>query len=173
MVKYTKKIWKFTRLFIISIGLTLLFFIVFISPIVKFLLEKYDETIIGRQISLEWVIVNPFSGSIQLNGLNVYESMSDELFLSADELSVDFNLVKLIHGEYEISDLKIDHLIGHVIKNDSLFNFDDLIDRFKSDTSVAVKKDPIQFSILDIQIDDSQLIYRDLLMPVLYSIKKL
>jgi hypothetical protein len=81
--------------------------------------------------------------------------------------------VKLIHGEYEISDLKIDHLIGHVIKNDSLFNFDDLIDRFKSDTSVAVKKDPIHFSILDIQIDDSQLIYRDLLTPVLYSIKEL
>ncbi len=173
MVKYTKRIWKIFRIIIITIGLTLFFTILFISPIAKFLIEKYDVEIIGRQITLDWVIVNPFSGSIQLNGLSVFENKSDELFLSADELLVDFSLVKLIHGEYEITELNINQLIGNVIKNDSLFNFDDIIDRFKTDTIESKAKEPIHFSILNIQIKKSQLIYRDLLTPVHYSIKEL
>lgn len=39
--------------------------IVFISPITKYAIEKYAERYTGRQITMDWAYVNPFTGYIK------------------------------------------------------------------------------------------------------------
>ena len=54
------------------VGLVILV-ILFISPITKYLIEKYDETYTGRQITLDLAYVNPFTGFVHFKNLKIFE----------------------------------------------------------------------------------------------------
>ena len=45
--------------------------ILMISPITKYLIEKYDEQVLGRQILVDWVYVNPFTGYVHISNLRI------------------------------------------------------------------------------------------------------
>lgn len=144
-----------------------------ISPITKYLVEKYDEKYTGRQITLDWAYVNPFTGYIHFNKLKIHEYHSDSLFFSANGLSADIAMFKLLSKTYEISTLILDQPCGIVIKKDSVFNFYDLIRQFSSkgnpDTSLV--KAPLHFNILKVNIHDGVFYYRDEKVPINYFIK--
>src|SRR5882672_3076117 len=106
---------KFKKAILISIGAIILFtllIILFISPITKYLVEKYDEKYTGRQIKMDWAYVNPFTGYVHFSNLKIYESKSDSLFFSAQGLSANFSLLKILSKTYEISQLTLDHPYG-------------------------------------------------------------
>jgi hypothetical protein len=55
------------------VGLVVLV-IVFISPIAKYAIEKYDQQLLGREITLDFVYLNPFTGYVHLNGVVITEA---------------------------------------------------------------------------------------------------
>lgn len=58
-------------LIVISVIITLsLIIILCISPIIKYVVEKYDERYTGRQIIVDFVYANPFTGYVYFHGLN-------------------------------------------------------------------------------------------------------
>jgi hypothetical protein len=63
--------------------------IAFISPITKYLIEKYDKKFTGREISIDWAYVNPFTGYIHFSNLKINEFEKDTVFFSAKDLSVN------------------------------------------------------------------------------------
>jgi hypothetical protein len=68
---------RFKRIFIISfIVITVLVVIVIacISPITKYLVEKYDVKYTGREISMSSAYVNPFTGFVRFNQLKIKEN---------------------------------------------------------------------------------------------------
>ncbi|HKC69770.1 MAG TPA: hypothetical protein VKG26_16140, partial [Bacteroidia bacterium] len=70
---------KLRKTFFISLTSIVVLFIlviVFISPITKYLIEKYDFKYTGREITLDWAYVNPFTGYIHLNNLKIFENKS-------------------------------------------------------------------------------------------------
>src|SRR5215831_16433864 len=69
--------------------------IIFISPITKYLIEHYSEKYIHRKVQLSWVYVNPFTGYINMHGVQVYEPQSDSTFLKLNNLSISFSPRKL------------------------------------------------------------------------------
>ena len=66
-----KKFRKIVFYTLTTIILLVVLIIVFISPITKYLIEKYDEKYTGRQITLGLTYVNPFTGYIHCNDLNL------------------------------------------------------------------------------------------------------
>src|ERR1700678_4535387 len=74
--------------------------IIFISPIAKYLVEKYSVKYTGRQIKMSWAYVNPFTGYVHFSNFKIYEAHSDSVFLSVDGLSAGINLHKLLSKEY-------------------------------------------------------------------------
>ena len=102
MKKTTKKIVivSFIILFLV-VGLT----IVFISPLTKYLVQKYDEKYTGREITMDWAYVNPFTGYFHFSNLKIHELKSDSLFFSSDNLKLNISLLKLISSTIEISEL--------------------------------------------------------------------
>ncbi len=147
--------------------------VVCISPITKYLIEKYSEQYTGRKITMDWVYINVFTGSIHFNNLHIAESNGDSLFFSSESIDTDVALMKLFGGNYELTHLTIDHPKGTIIQNDKTFNFDDLIERFTSkDSLIDLTAEPTHFSILDIKIIDGYFTYIEEVIPVNYSIKE-
>jgi hypothetical protein len=156
---------------------TVVVVIIFISPIAKFLIEKYDEDLIGRQIELGWVYVNPFTGYVHISNLRIYESksrrdsiFSDSIFFTAKGVSANFAMLKLLKKTIEITEISIDKPRGTVRQNKKDFNFNDIITKF---TPRVPSKTPstIRFTILGIKIKDGEFHYREKLIPINYFIK--
>jgi hypothetical protein len=147
--------------------------IIFISPLTKYLVEKYDEKFLGRKITLDWAYVNPFTGYVHLSNAKVYEPNGDTLFFSAKGIGANLSLHKLFSKTIEINDLILDNPYG-IISQDTAkkLNFIDIIQRFSSKDKSKPKEGNLHFNLSSITIINGEFIYRDLLIPVNYPIKK-
>jgi len=165
--------WKKALIFssvivLITVGVI----IALISPITKYLVEKYDVKYTGRQITMDWAYVNPFTGYFYFENLKIYELNSDSIFISSEGASVNFVMHKLLNKTYEISDLTLSHPTGTIIQNHIVLNFDDLIKRFSSEVDSIKARAPVHFSILRIKIIEGEFHFLDQVTPVNYFIKK-
>ncbi len=168
MRKLKKPVLILFTVFILFAGLV----IAFISPITKYLVEKYDLKYTGRQITMNWAYVNPFTGYVHFSGLKIYEFESDSVFLSVKGVSANFEMRKMLSKTYEISELTLNHPRGIIIQIDSVINFDDLIMRFKPKANPIKRGSPVHFNMLKINIIDGEFYYRERVTPINYFIKK-
>jgi hypothetical protein len=165
---------KLKKIILLVIGaiITILTVVILcISPITKYLIQKYDVKFTGREISMDWAYANPFTGYIHLSNLQIFEQSSDTVFFSAKGVSADFALLKMFYGTYEISELLLNSPNGNIIQNKSQLNFDDLIEKFSIDPDSD--KEPVHFNILDIAVENGLLHYLDSETPVNYFIRNI
>ena len=159
---------------LISIGVIIILMalvIVFISPITKYLIEKYDEKYTGRQITMSWAYVNPFTGYVHFSNVKIFEEKSDSIALSAKSISGDFNLRKILSGNYIISELTFDHPVWNIIRNKNNFNFTTFIKHLTPehpDTTNA----PSHFNILSFKINQGEFHYLQQNPFVTYYVKE-
>ncbi|MEP7169391.1 MAG: hypothetical protein ABI855_08460, partial [Bacteroidota bacterium] len=145
--------------------------IAFISPITKYLVEKYDVQYTGRQIKIGIPYVNPFTGYIHFGNFRVFESNSDSVFFSAEGLNINFAILKMLSNTYEITELTLNNPRCTVIQNKQDFNFNDLLEKFtpeKTDTTLP----PVHFNLLRLKINDGVFYYNEKDIPINYFIKK-
>jgi hypothetical protein len=149
-----------------------------LSPIEKYLAEKYVLKYLGRQIKMSWIYINPFTGYVHISHLVIYESKSlpdyykgDSIFLSADGVSANFAVLKLLSRKIEISEITLDHPRGIIIQNKNELNFTDLIILFtpKKPSTTPAK---FHFSILKIAVKNGTFYYREEVTPINYFIKE-
>lgn len=162
------------RFFVItgSILAIAMILILCISPLVKYLVEKYDEKYTGREIKMDWAYVNPFTGYIYFKELKIFELKSDSVFISTNSVSLSISLLKLFSGTYEINEILLDHPVAVILQNKKDLNFNDLIRKFSTDSS-ATKKAPVHFNILNIKIKSCEVHYREVVTPINYFIREL
>ncbi len=167
---------KFKKTALIGGGIIAIFFVVvilLISPITKYVIEKYDQKYTGRRITMGWAYVNPFTGYIHFSDFKIHESKSDSIFFSADGISVNISMAKLFTKTYEVSDFTLDHPRGTIIQNKNDFNYNDLIARFSSKDNRDTVSAPVHFNILNIKIIDGEFRYIEESIPINYAINKL
>jgi len=148
-----------------------------ISPITKYLVEKYSEKYSGRQIKMSSLYINPFTGYVHIGNLNIFESKklsafknADSIFFSAQGVTADFALLKLFRKTIEISEISLDQPKGIILQNIKDLNFSDLIKLFtpKKPSTTPAK---FHFSILKISIKDGIFYYHDIVTQIEYFIK--
>lgn len=171
---------KLKKSFLIIMGSILLFvltIILFISPITKYLIEKYDEKFIGREITLGWVYLNPFNGYVHLHNLIVFESKlsgalvsSDSVFLSVKGVTANIAIFKLLSKTFEINKLTLNRPKGIIIQNKTDFNFNDLITKFTPDSTDTIPS-AFHFNLLNVKIKNGEFHYREKLIPINYFVK--
>jgi hypothetical protein len=170
---------KFRKILLIIVGSVFLFvalIIIFISPIAKYVIQKYGEKYTGRKITLDWAYVNPFTGYVHLQNLKIHEYKSDSLFFSANGFNVNFALLKLFKHTFEIQSLTLNHPVITVIKDHERFNFDDVIDKLSAgDSTDTVKKNSdtasSHLNLLNLKVVDAEIHYTDRQIPFNYFIK--
>ncbi len=156
---------------------TVIVVILMLSPITKYLIEKYDVKYTGRQIKTGLVYINPFTGYVYLGNLKIYESKSgpdstqrDSVFFSAKGISINLSLTKLFSKTIEISEFTLDQPNGIIIQNKKDFNFNDLVKKFSSKNSVP-KQSSFHVNILNIKIKNGEFYYHEKEIPINYSVK--
>lgn len=145
--------------------------IIFISPISKYLVEKYDEKYTGRQITMDWAIVNPFTGYIHFKNTKVYEYKSDSVFFSTRDLSLAISIRKIFSGEYQVTNIILEHPVCKIIQENKKVNFDDLIKLFSTDPPRDTTTSSVHFNIRTVKINDGEIYFQDKTIPVNYFIK--
>ena len=158
-----------------SILIIVVLVILLISPITKHLIEKYDEKYTGRQITMDWVYVNPFTGYMHFSNLKIHEFNSDSLFISAKSLNINISLHKLFSKTLELSTIELIQPDIMVDKNKKKFNFSDIILKFtpkdNNRTPKNIKSSNLKVSILGMKIHNGIIHYRDRSVPINYFIK--
>lgn len=156
----------------IAVTATVLLLIILLSPIAKALIQKYDTRYTGREITLDWAYVNPFTGYIYLNDLKIFEYKSDSVFFSTRGLSANFSLFGLFSEHYRFKGIKLSEPVGRIHESDSLFNFSDLILTFSGDSTSKESDGVLMLDLLDIEIENGEFHYLEDMTPVNYYIKE-
>ena len=165
------KLKKGVKISFIAIIFLFALLIAFISPLTKYLIEKFDKKYTGREIEMDWAYVNPFPGYVHFDNLKIYEFESDTIFFSSLGLSANVTMTKLLSKTYEISELTLNQPQGLIFQNKKHFNFSDLITKFSSKEDSTKKKNPLHLSILNIKINNGQFYYREIVTPINYFVK--
>lgn len=143
----------------ILLGLVLMI-IIFISPISKYLIEKYSEEYTGRKITMEGLRMNIFNGSVTTKGLIVYEAKSSRPFFKADAIDLNIAVYKLWVGKYDITSVELSNPYLQVIQKGDKFNYDDLMNRFfAEDTTQKVETKPVKYWARNIQVNNATILY--------------
>ena len=161
------------RVFGITVGailISVVLVILFISPLTKYLLEKYDVKLIGRELTMDWAYVNPFTGYVHLNDLRIFEEQGDSLFLSIEGTSASFTLRKLLFQTVEITQLTLDKPWGRIIQRKDTLNFDDIIRIFTPD-EVKTPNSKWNVILLDTKVIDGEFHYIEKIIPINYFIR--
>ena len=153
-----------------AILISVVLVILFISPLTKYLLEKYDVKLIGRELTMDWVYVNPFTGYVHLNDLRIFEEQGDSLFLSIEGTSASFTLRKLLFQTVEITQLTLDKPWGRIIQRKDTLNFDDIIRIFTPD-EVKTPNSKWNVILLDTKVIDGEFHYIEKIIPINYFIR--
>ncbi|MCR4659091.1 MAG: DUF748 domain-containing protein [Bacteroidales bacterium] len=145
-------------------------------PIAKSYVNHHGEELIGRRIELGHLGLNLLSGHLALHNLTVYEDDGETAFAGFDTLDVKARLLKLISREVDIRHLLLSGLNANVIQNGSEFNFNSMLDHFKSDDeddddTVASKPWTLRFN--DIKVLHAKALYADLQRGKEWNIRNL
>src|SRR6478609_5548713 len=157
----------------ISFGAILIVFtliVIILSPLTKYLLEKHDVKLFGREATIGWAYVNPITGYVHLHNVNIYELQGDSIFLSAKGATANFTMYKLLSREVEIAQLTIDRPLGKIVQNKDTVNFDDVIERFTPDQSDTIPS-RWHVTLLDTEIIEGEFHYYEKVIPINYYIK--
>jgi len=157
-MKWLKRILFFLLITVVA-AFVLLF--IFISPISKWIIEKYSVEYTGRQVKIDKLWVNLFTGSVSAKGFKIYEAKSDKIFFQTDELYAHIILHKIPAGEYELTDIKFTQPQVTFIQKGTRFNFSDLVDRFATPDvgTVPPNNKPFKWKVDNFDIDSAVIIY--------------
>jgi hypothetical protein len=153
-----------------GIFISVVLIIAFISPITKYLIEKNDVQWVGREITLDWAYVNPFTGYVLLNNLKVFEEEGDSTFVSMKSLGTDISIWQLFSKNIEVTEVIIDRPKGLLIQKDNLFNVTDLLKRFSSGSANS-DRSAWHLTLLKIKIVNGEFHYVEKIIPINYFVK--
>ena len=68
-----KKVLKIIGIILGAVVLIIVLALLLISPIAKAYIEKHDKELVGREITIDKLRVNVFSGKVGLHGLTLYD----------------------------------------------------------------------------------------------------
>lgn len=163
------KILKIT-LWPLGIILGLLLLVMALSPVIKYVANHYGERLIGREILVDGVLINPFSGAVTIRDFHLREANGETDFVAFTSLYVQVNYPALMAKKVSVRHLHLADLTAQVLTTDQGFNFSDLIERFAPADTTAVEQEPDTVDIPsswtmalnDMRLSNGHLVYHDL-----------
>src|SRR5579871_4609898 len=132
--------WKRILLIVLaSIVAACIIVLIFLSSIVKYLIEKHSEEYTGRKIVMENLHINLFSGNIRFDKLKIFEAKSNTVFFACDRIEGTISTHKLLASKYDITDLQLEKPVINITQKGNKFNFSDLVKQFVTDAPPAPK----------------------------------
>jgi len=163
------KVFKKVLIAIIAIPLVLMVIIMFAAaPVGRKYVNTHGEELIGRRLQLEGFTFNYLTGCASLDDLTVYEKDGDSVFMTIEDFDLNLSMLDLIRGKVGIESVSIDDATVYIVQKGPKFNFDDILEFFKSDEEAS------EYKIGNLEVDGLNIVYTDMTeptMPFSYEIK--
>ena len=161
-----KTFWKICGWGALVIVLLFALILAVASPAAKYVVNNYGESIVGRRLHADRVVINPYWGGVTISGFQCKEQNGETDFVSFDRLYVQIAYPQLIGKRVKIRAIHLDGFNGQVLRGGEKLNFSDIIDRFASKDTIEQPRDttPSSWTVAlnDIRINNSSIRYRDL-----------
>ncbi len=145
------------------VGLVILF-LLFSPVIAKNYLIKNSKELFGRQLDIEKLRVNYFTGTVKVYGFEMLEANDQDVFVSFDTLIVDSEPYRFIKDEIVLERFLFQGLNVQITQKDSVFNFDDLIAFHTEGDSIpkdTLNEKPLKYSLSNLELKQSYFTYDD------------
>lgn len=146
-----------------------------IAPgIAKNYIIKHSKELIGRQINIDKLYANVFTGSCRITGFELLDTNDTDRFVTFDTLSVDISIFRLLSDELRVNHITLVNPNINIWQKGSTFNFDDLLQLSAGDKQeqpdTAKSSESMAIALYNINIRRGQVIYRDLAINSLWDI---
>lgn len=159
---------KKSRLIVVVVLIVIVVIAMIIAPgIAKNYAVKNSRQLLGRQIALEKIKVNYFTGTARFYDFKMFEADDSTTFVSFDTLIINLVPYKFITNELVIQQLYLKGLRTNIIQEDTVFNFDDLVAFYNTgqDTTAVdtlQQGEPFRFELSDFELKEADISYHDL-----------
>lgn len=172
-----KKRFKIPLIIILVIAALLAIVAIAGPSIAKKYIEKHDTELIGREVTLDRVRINPILAKVTVEGLRIMEADGQTLFVKADKVMAQAGLFNLFRKEFYLKHALLDGFDGILIQDGDTMNIDDIVEKFstteeEADT-VQEKELPLTINLNDIRIKNSAVRYSDLSLGSSFNINNL
>ncbi len=130
-----KKVLKIIGIVFGCIIAFVLLILLFLGPIAKVVVQKYDEQIVGRQVEMSKLKINVLRGNARIYDFSIKETDETTDFVTFDTLDVSIRLLKLLKSEVNIPHITLAGPDIRITQHDTVFNFTDIIEHFASDST--------------------------------------
>lgn len=128
-----KKPLKITLIVLGSIVGLILLVAALLSPVATAYVNRNGEKLVGRKLTVDRIRANILTGHVAIHGLKLYEDDAITEFVTFDTLDVKARLLRLVVSDLYFSHITLVNPNVRLVQNGSHFNFQSLIDHFKSD----------------------------------------
>ena len=144
------------------LGLLLLIALV-APPIVKSYVLEHDKELVGRELGIHRLRINPLTGGVRIKELTLFEEDGEHPFLNISDFRTRIGLFGLLRNKVKVKRASFSGLKVNIEQNHDWFNYTSLREYHASDDTDTVDE-PSKYEILlnNIQFDQSQLRYADL-----------
>ncbi len=153
--------WKRRLIIIGSVLAVVLTIVAFLLPyILKRYIEANSEAWIGRKVTIDWLILNPFTLKYGVYGFTCHEPKSTDVFVSWDEVSVRTDLWDGFQKKHwRFNTVRITDPYFHVVQRGDRFNFTDLMELGGTDTVPSTDTSTVLFTMEDILLSGGRIDY--------------
>lgn len=150
---------------IVGVPVGLLVLVMALSPVGKVVINHYGPNIVGREMSVKHVFIDPFFGTVRLTDFHCKEANGVTDFIAFDKLYVRMHWSKLATKEVVIRNIHLTNFSGEILNGPEVLNFSDIITRFSSNDTVPRDTTPSEWtvSLNDIRLVNGTLLYHDVI----------
>ena len=146
------------------LSIVVFLFLFFLSTFVKNWITNNSEELTGRKIEIGSLHFNYARVSLQANEVTLFEANDADSFFSFREFYIDFDLWRVLSGEYSFSEVRFDKPRIQIIRDGDQFNFADLI---PEEDSIPAQNDSevgklIKYTLKNLRLSEGTIVYRDL-----------
>lgn len=140
-IRIMKKTLKIIRIVIVCllvlIVAVVLFGSLFGGCVAKNYVNSHGQELIGRQIKVEHVGLNLFTGHVGVHGLDIMEDNATDKFAGFDTLDVSVSLLRLLGQTVYLRHISLAGLNVSIVQDSNQMNFQSIIDHFAKDSTQA------------------------------------
>ena len=132
--------------------------------IAKYYVNKHGKEYSGRKMSVNQIKINYFTTTFSVIDFKMFEADERETFVSFDTLKVNLNPIHLFASELYIEQIRLVKPEVTIMRNDTIYNFDDIVAFFNSkpqEDTVSKPSDPFKYVLKNISLEKGKLNFTD------------
>ncbi|SHG58392.1 protein of unknown function [Fibrobacter sp. UWCM] len=133
-----KKALKITGIVIAALLILVIAALKFAPGIVRGYIVNNSEDLIGRKVAIESISLDPFSFTLSIDSLAVFEKDGETPFVSFEKFRVNVDPFDMLTGTASVSEIYLKGLYARVLQHEDRFNFTDIIEFLAKGDSTAL-----------------------------------